>query len=58
MEKNERELNITFNKSGNGSYTPRIVLPIAQIKEMGIDSENRKVKATFENGEIKIKKID
>lgn len=54
----ERELNISFNKSGNGTYTPRISLPIAWIREMGIDKENRQVKVTFEDGEIKIKKLD
>lgn len=54
----ERELNISFNKSGNGTYTPRISLPIAWVREMGIDQENRQVKVTFEDGEIKIKKLD
>lgn len=58
MSDNERELNISFNKSGNGSFTPRISLPIAWIREMGIDQENRKVKVVFENNEIKIKKHD
>lgn len=54
----ERELNISFNKSGNGTYTPRISLPIAWIREMGIDQDNRKVNVTFEDGEIRIKKSD
>lgn len=54
----ERELNISFNKSGNGTYTPRISLPIAWVREMRIDQENRQVKVTFEDGEIKIKKLD
>ena len=52
----ERELNISFNKSGNGSYTPRIALPIAWVREMGIDQDNRQVKVVFENNEITIKK--
>lgn len=55
---NERILNISFNKSGNGSFTPRISLPIAWIREMGIDQENRKVKVIFENNEIRIRKND
>ncbi|MGL4731290.1 MAG: PemI [Clostridium sp.] len=54
----ERELNISFNKSGNGTYTPRISLPIAWVREMGIDQDNRKVNVTFEDGEIRIKKSD
>ncbi|MPN36095.1 hypothetical protein SDC9_183600 [bioreactor metagenome] len=52
----ERELNISFSKSGSGSYTPRISLPATWIKEMGVDVENRKVLVSFENGEITIKK--
>lgn len=54
MEK--RELNISFNKSGSGSYTPRISLPAKWIKEMGIDTENRKVIASFKDGKIIIEK--
>lgn len=54
----ERELNISFSKSGSGSYTPRVSLPASWIKEMDIDKENRKVKVTFENNEIRIKKLD
>lgn len=57
MDKNERELNVTFNKSGNGSYTPRVVLPIAWVREMGLDQDNKKIKAIFENGEIRIKRL-
>lgn len=32
----ERDLNIVFNKSGRGSYSPRISLPMEFIKAMGI----------------------
>ncbi len=56
MEK--RKLNVSFNKSGRGSLTTRVTLPIAWIKEMGIDQENREVEVTFENSEIRIKKLD
>ena len=52
----ERELNISFSKSGSGSYTPRISLPATWIKDMGIDVENREVLVSFENEEITIKK--
>lgn len=51
-----RNLNISFNKSGNGSYTPRIVLPISWVKEMGISPDNRQVKVIFENNKIIIEK--
>lgn len=54
----KRQLNISFNKSGSGSITPKISLPSTWIREMGLDKENRKVEVVFENGEIKIKKLD
>lgn len=52
----KRELNISFSKSGNGYYTPRISLPPNWINEMGIDKENRKVSVTFKDGKIVIEK--
>lgn len=54
----KRELNISFNKSGSGSYTPRISLPATWINEMGIDKENRKVSVTFKDGQIVIEKSE
>lgn len=51
----EREFNISFSKSGSGTYTPRISLPATWIKEMGIDVENRKVLVSFIEGKIIIK---
>lgn len=54
----KRELNISFSKSGNGYYTPRISLPATWINEMGIDKENRKVSVTFKDGQIVIEKSE
>ncbi len=54
----KRELNISFNKSGSGSYTPRISLPATWIKEMGIDTDNRKVSVMFKDGKIIIEKAE
>ena len=54
----KRELNISFSKSGNGYYTPRISLPANWIKEMGIDKENRKVSVTLKDGKIIIEKSE
>ncbi|MGL4568269.1 MAG: AbrB/MazE/SpoVT family DNA-binding domain-containing protein [Fusobacteriaceae bacterium] len=56
MEK--RELNITFGKSGSGSSTTKISLPISWIKKMNINIENRAVEVIFdeENNTILIKK--
>lgn len=58
-EKREtRNLNIIFNKSGNGYYNPRVSLPSSWIKEMGIDMENREIEVTFNGKEIIIKKLN
>lgn len=53
----KRELNISFSKSGSGSYTPRISLPATWIKEMDIDVNNRKVLVSFKDGKITIEKL-
>lgn len=55
-----RKLNVSFNKSGRGTYTPRITLPIKYIKDMGITNEDRQVKVqyNFEKKEIIIRKND
>lgn len=55
MEK--RNLNVIFNKSGSGSLSTRVTLPITWIKEMDIDKNNREIEVTFYNKEIKIKKL-
>ena len=39
----ERKLKINFNKSGRGSYTPKIALPITDVKRMKITPEDRQV---------------
>lgn len=56
----QRNLKVSFNKSGGtagkGGITNRITIPTAWIKEMGIDSENREITATFENNKIIIEK--
>ena len=54
----ERELKVNYNKSGRCSYTPRIALPILDLKDMGITPEDRQVKYYYdkENKQIIIKK--
>ncbi len=41
MEK--RKLNVTFCKSGSGSITPRLSIPITDLRDMGITPENRQI---------------
>lgn len=55
---NERILNISFNKSGRGTYTPKLALPMAIVRDMGISKEDREIKLLYneETKEITIKK--
>ncbi|EGT4247148.1 TPA: AbrB/MazE/SpoVT family DNA-binding domain-containing protein [Clostridioides difficile] len=52
----QRKLRVTFNKSGKGSFTPRLILPMSWIKEMNISPDERDVLVTFEDGKIIIEK--
>ncbi len=54
----ERKLNVIFNKSGSGSITPKLNIPMSWIKSMGVSKEDREVIAIFdeEKQEIIIKK--
>ncbi len=56
--KDTRTLKVLFSKSGSGSTTTKITLPISWIKEMGINEENRDVEVSFDNGKIVIQKKD
>jgi len=51
----ERELNVNYNKSGRGSYTPRLTLPIRDLRKMKVSPEDRKIKYYYnEENEIMI----
>ena len=39
----ERKLKINFNKSGSGSYTPKIALPMIDVRKMKITPEDRQI---------------
>lgn len=49
---------IMFPKSGAGSISPRITLPITWLREIGVTEEERKVEVIFTGKEIIIKKGD
>lgn len=53
-----RNLKISFNKSGSGSYTPRLSLPITWIREMGISQEDREVVVSLCEDFIMVRKKD
>lgn len=46
--KETRELNVMFAKSGSGSSTTRITLPIKWIKDMNITEDDRVVKVEYD----------
>lgn len=54
----ERKLKVIFNKSGCGSITPKLNIPMSWIKNMGVTKEERQVIAEYneERQEIIIKK--
>ncbi|MGL5797406.1 MAG: AbrB/MazE/SpoVT family DNA-binding domain-containing protein [Cetobacterium sp.] len=43
----KRELKISFTKSGSGSDSSRITLPITWIKQMGLNIDKRDVEVNF-----------
>lgn len=51
-----RNLKVSFNKSGSGSISASIRLPITWIKELGINQDNRDVEVCFSEDQIIIKK--
>lgn len=53
-----RKLNVNFNKSGSGSLTPRLTLPITDLRDMGVTIENRGINYYYDkkNKQIIIKK--
>ena len=53
-----RQLKISFNKSGSGSISSSVRLPISWLKEMDISKEDREVEVIFNDREIIIKKLD
>ena len=54
----ERTLKILFSKSGSGSTNTRISLPIKDLKDLGVNQENREVLYKYDevNKQIIIRK--
>ena len=38
-----RKLNVTFGKSGSGSTTSKLSIPITDLRDMGITPEDREI---------------
>ncbi|HBG5660863.1 TPA: AbrB/MazE/SpoVT family DNA-binding domain-containing protein [Clostridioides difficile] len=54
--KETRILNVTFNRSGCGSLSTKLALPIKFIRELGVSESDRSVEVTLKGDEIIIKK--
>lgn len=52
----QRNLKISFNKSGSGSMSSSIRIPISWVKDMGISPNDREVLITFNENKIVIEK--
>lgn len=54
----ERNMKISFGKSGSGSISPRVSLPLSWLKRVGITPEDREVEIILDDDkeEIIIKK--
>lgn len=49
---------ITFNKSGSGSKSARLNIPVAFIELLNINENDREVDISFSDGKLVIKKIN
>ncbi|MGL4903357.1 MAG: hypothetical protein ACRDDH_21275 [Cetobacterium sp.] len=45
--KETRDLKLVFGKSGAGNMTPRVNLPMAWVKHMGLDLDEREIEVTY-----------
>lgn len=54
-----RKLKISFNKSGRGTLTPKLALPIVFVRKMGITEEDRDIELIYDDDkkEIILKKL-
>lgn len=53
-----RKLNVSFGKSGAGSISPKLSLPVTDLRDMGVTPEEREIVYYYdkENQQIIIKK--
>ncbi|EGT5044476.1 AbrB/MazE/SpoVT family DNA-binding domain-containing protein [Clostridioides difficile] len=51
-----RILNVIYNKSGSGSVSTKLSIPISFFRELGVTETDRTVEVTLKGDEIIIKK--
>lgn len=54
--KEKRTLNVSFNKSGSGSISTKLNIPITWMRELSVSPEDREVEVTLEDDKIIISK--
>lgn len=54
----ERVLKVSWNKSGSGSISPKVLIPIGWLRDMGVNEDDLEIKAIYnrENKKIEISK--
>lgn len=45
---NMRITKVMFNSDGKGGVTPKISIPISWLRDMGIDTEEREIKLSYD----------
>lgn len=53
-----RNAKVSFNKSGRGSLTPKVTLPMSWIKAMNISEDDRNINIIFDGDKIIIQKLE
>lgn len=49
---------VTFNKSGSGSKSGKVIIPVAFLEILNITEDDREVNITMEDNKIIIEKIE
>ena len=50
----ERTLKVLWNKSGSGSISPRVLIPIGWLRDMGVNENDLEIKAIYKKKKKKI----
>lgn len=50
----ERTLKVLWNKSGSGSISPRVLIPIGWLRDMGVNEKDLEIKAIYNKETKKI----
>lgn len=56
IEETNKEININFNKNGQGRIGTKVTLPLNWIQSMGISEEDNKAKISFDGKKITLEK--